>query len=257
MTWASLSFANPGIADPGAAASPRPPKSLVRQVDRDDPRAMRVLGQFYLDRAPDPEALKKAAFWFDRAARMDDHAAQAQVSLMYERGQGVAPNPERAAWFAGHATRSGLAADQHRYARLLEAGIGLPANLDEAQRWHRLAADQGHAISAAWLGTRLAQAAATREQTGEAIRYLAVAARGGDESSARSLEQLRAQFEAVSTRPNVNIRRAPSLKAEVLARTTPVTQVYVLGERAEGWLEVYRPQGHVIGYASSRALMGG
>jgi len=137
---AVLTASIPSDADKG----PRPPRDLVKRCDKDEPEAMRLLGQFWwAHAAEDPAALKKAVFWIERAATVDDHAAQLMASEFYEKGIGVAQNPTRAAWFAMHAARSGNAKAQERYAHFLQTGFGVDADPEEARLWYAKAAAQG------------------------------------------------------------------------------------------------------------------
>lgn len=253
VTWALLSTSLPTEAE----RTPSPPKKLVKRVDKDDPEAMRLLGQFYWAYQEDPAALKKAVFWLERAATVDDHPAQIMASEFYEKGIGVTANAQRSAWFAMFAARSGDANSQYRYAHFLETGYGVPADPQEARAWYRKAADQGQPLAARWMGEDLSMIRDNAVAQSEAVRYLAIAARQGDAAAADKLASLSTGLRRLDgVPPNVNIRKAPSPAADVVARTERVKVMYSLGEKAEGWVEVYRPDGYVTGFASRRALTG-
>lgn len=253
VLWALMTTSLPSEAE----KTPLPPKKLVKRCDQDDPVAMRLLGEFYLPYQSDPAALKKAVFWIERAATVDDHPAQIMASDFYERGFGVPKNPERAAWFAMHAARSGDVDSQARYAHFLEIGYGVPADPQAARDWYRKAADQGHAQAARWMGDDLAMIDDNAVARSESIRYLAIAARQGDAEAARKLGTMSAGLDPIEdVRPNVNIRRSPSATAAVVARTARINVMYSLGDKTDGWVEVYRPDGFVTGFVSRRALTG-
>lgn len=240
-----------------AERTPAAPKQLLKRVNHDDPEGMRLLGQFYWAYQTDPEALKKAVFWIERAATVDDHPAQIMASDFYEKGIGVPQNAQRSTWFAMHAAHSGDANSQYRYAHFLETGYGVEANVEEARTWYRRAAEQGQPKAAAWMGADLARDTANADALRDAVHFLAIAARQGDADSAQTLASLSGKLDPIEDfKPNVSIRKSPSQTADVVARTAPVSVIYSLGERAKGWVEVYRPDGYVTGYASTRALTG-
>jgi hypothetical protein len=241
-----------------AADIPAAPAKLLWRADRDDPQGMRLLGEYYLQYANrNPEALRKAVFWIERAATVDDHPAQALSSQFYQKGIGVPKNPERATWFAMHAARSGDVDSQFRYALFLETGAGVKPNMPEALSWYRKAADRNHRNAASVLGQYLARNAKTVDAQLEAVRYLSKASRMGDSQAGLVLTKLSARLARVTRqKPNVNIRKLPSLKSEVVAQTSPVKAIYSLGEVAEGWVAVYRPDDAVTGYAFVKALSG-
>ncbi|MEE2693938.1 MAG: SPOR domain-containing protein [Pseudomonadota bacterium] len=145
-----------------------------------DPLAMFLLGQlleFGLSDSPDYE---QAAIYYAAAAELGHAEAQARLARFYEEGWGVPQSFEMAnKWYslatlqwnsdqrvplgsnyatgrniAKHSTytiqrfqraaQGGVAEAQFDLANAYETGNGVPADTIKAEKWYRVAADQGH-----------------------------------------------------------------------------------------------------------------
>ncbi len=102
-------------------------------------------------RESDPQARQ----WFERAARQGLAAAQFQLGNMY--AYGLAELPEgadiyrvAAQWYF-EAARQGLAEAQYSLGILFLTGSGVQLSQEEALKWIRRAAEQGHADAKAYL----------------------------------------------------------------------------------------------------------
>ncbi|MET0274043.1 MAG: tetratricopeptide repeat protein, partial [Phenylobacterium sp.] len=83
----------------------------------------------------------QARAWYRKAADQDHPAAQLNLGLMYEEGQGVAPDLQQAAAWYRRAADHGEATAQYSLGLLYEAGRGVPQDNVQALKWLSLAAD--------------------------------------------------------------------------------------------------------------------
>ncbi|MCG6872325.1 MAG: sel1 repeat family protein [Gammaproteobacteria bacterium] len=114
--------------------------SLRHQAELGDPEAQYILAWRYYQPGVKhgiPHNLKKAAQWYDRAARNDHTRAQYNLGVLYLKGLGVNPSPVSAyAWLdlaarKGHPSatsaagqlRASLNSEQLAAARALEAEL--------------------------------------------------------------------------------------------------------------------------------------
>lgn len=96
-----------------------------------------------------------ARTWFDRAARQGLAEAQFRLGTMYAFGHAAAPegeDPHRLAalWFF-EAASQGHAEAQYSLGILFVTGSGVVQSTEEAERWMRRAAEQGHTDARAYL----------------------------------------------------------------------------------------------------------
>lgn len=156
------------------SASADPLQDAVAAVQRKDyPTAVRLLDP--LARAGNPvaqlrlgllyyhghgvrESDSEALVWFERAARQGLAEAQFQLGNMYAYGHASAGpdgDPQRLAaqWYF-EAARRGHADARYSLGILFLTGTGVVQNQIEAEKWIRLAAEQGHPDAASYLKGR-------------------------------------------------------------------------------------------------------
>jgi hypothetical protein len=81
--------------------------------------------------------------WYRKAADQGYAAAQSNLGIMYERGQGVPQDYTQAVdWYRKAADR-GNAVAQNNLGIMYEEGLGVPQDHTQAVEWYRKAADQG------------------------------------------------------------------------------------------------------------------
>jgi uncharacterized protein len=91
-----------------------------------------------------------AASEFDETkalAELGMAAAQNNLALMYDNGEGVPENDAEAVKWYRKAADQGLVEAQFNLGNMYESGEGVPENDAEAVKWYRKAADQGLARS--------------------------------------------------------------------------------------------------------------
>ena len=84
----------------------------------------------------------QAAKWFREAAEQGDPAAQFNLGVLYETGQGVPQNYAEAVKWYHAAAEQGEPQAQFNLGVFYETGQVVPQNYEEAVKWYRLAAEQ-------------------------------------------------------------------------------------------------------------------
>jgi TPR repeat protein len=125
---------------------------LLRPLaEQGDPAAQIELALLYFRGRGVPEDDAAAFRWFSRAAGLGSTEAMYHLGNMYAFGHGV-PKEEsdpdqRAAQFYFEAARRGHAGAQHGLGILYLTGKGVQQSREEAEKWFRRAAAQGHVES--------------------------------------------------------------------------------------------------------------
>lgn len=118
----------------------------------DDPRALYLLGQCYANGRGIQRDVEQAFNLFERAARLGDLDAKHDLAVMIMNPpSGVEANPRYAASLLKEGAQAGNVNCMHSYARCLWEGAGVRKDQDEALKWFRKAAAQGHQGAARWL----------------------------------------------------------------------------------------------------------
>lgn len=130
--------------------------------------------------------LKGAREIWERMAGDGNGQAMNNLGVLYDQGQGVEPDPGRAAhWFA-QAANAGNAAGMSNYGRMLEQGRGVPPNPSEAARWFDLAARKGQAEAQYNLGLMYENGRGVdRDESAAAAWYSRAASQNQREALAR------------------------------------------------------------------------
>lgn len=84
----------------------------------------------------------QAAKWFREAAELGDPAAQFNLGVLYETGQGVTQNYAEAVKWYHAAADQGEPQAQFNLGVFYETGQVVPQNFEEAVKWYELAAEQ-------------------------------------------------------------------------------------------------------------------
>jgi TPR repeat protein len=128
-----------------------------------NPQAQLHVGQLHYHGHGVRESDAQARQWFERAARQGLAQAQFQLGNMYAYGLADLPDEAdtyrlAAQWYF-EAARQGLADAQYSLGILFLTGSGVQQSRDEATKWIRRAAAQGHADASAYLSGDAAGAA--------------------------------------------------------------------------------------------------
>jgi len=134
-----------------------------QDAEAGEPAAQRNLGLLYLNGQGVARNPQQAAFWFTRSADQGFAPAAANLADMYLRGRGVPGDRRKAAEYMRIAAEGGLPESQHNMGIFYEHGVGVAKDEDTAVFWYRRAAAQNFAKSADRLAVLRPNAAAESE----------------------------------------------------------------------------------------------
>lgn len=115
---------------------------LISQAGKGDAAAEFQLGLAYEEGNGTEPDYGRAAEWYEKAANAGNSAAQNNLGVLYATGRGVQWDDARALSWYLRAAVSGNAAAQNNVGYMYSNGRGTRADLAEAARWYRKAAAQ-------------------------------------------------------------------------------------------------------------------
>ena len=113
-------------------------------------------------------------------AKTGDAAAQHNLAVMLDHGQGVAEDDATALGWYKRAAENGHAASQYTLGLLFSKGHGVERDMGQALVWYKKAAEQGHVESAYILGVLHDFGKGVRRDDVEAVKWYRKAAEQGD-----------------------------------------------------------------------------
>lgn len=173
---------------PNAGASPDDSLQVLKQeAEAGNPRAQDRLAHLYMRGLGVPNELKKAVFWYQKAATNGNLDAQRNLGWLFWRGKGVSKDPLRAkkwlvkAALSGDAkamnllgvlflsdkdprdlgrgvtwlkkgARAGNRESMFNLGSLYDRGLGVPLDYSQAARWWKKAASRGDTAAETGLG---------------------------------------------------------------------------------------------------------
>ena len=109
-------------------------------------------------------------------AEQGDSAAQRNLGLMYDNGQGVPQNDKTAVKWYRLSAEQGNANAQSNLGVMYAKGKGVPQNDKTAVQWYRLAAEQGFASAQFHLGVMYANGRGVPQDHKTAVKWYGLAA---------------------------------------------------------------------------------
>lgn len=153
-------------------------EELQKMADAGNAEAqMRLAVMYYtgsMDGKPD---LKKARYWYEKAAAQDQPTALFNLGVMYEKGEGVEKDADKALVYYCRAADKGLVEAQ------LNAAVefrDLRQDLGKAAHYFQMAADHGHKAAQREFGRMLLEGQGVKRDLPLALKYLDAAASTGD-----------------------------------------------------------------------------
>jgi len=136
---------------------------------------------------PDPA---RAAVYFHHAAQAGHTRAMSNYGRLLEQGRGVAKNEEQAAYWFHKAAESGLAEAQYNLGLMYERGRGVPKNEHDAAAWYSRAAADGQSAALERLGLLYRDGRGVSHNATRATLLLYSAAMDGRQDAIQALEQM-------------------------------------------------------------------
>ena len=177
-----------------------------------DARAQYTLGMMFdggQGVAPDPA---QAIHWFELAAAQGNDGAQYNLGVMAEQGRGMARDPAQALKWYRQAAEHGHPVAQYNLALLYQSGIGTARDDRMALQWFARAAQQGDTQAQHSLGMMLARGQGVAPDPVRGLMWIDLAAALGEVPAVQSAEQLAARM-----RP-ADVERARILASDCMRR---------------------------------------
>jgi TPR repeat protein len=168
---------------------------LIASAAAGDPAAAYEVGVRLTQRLG-PAGTEQAVSWFDRAAKAGIAPAQLALGGIYEKGLGVAKDPQLARVYYLAAAQRGNAKAMHNLAVLYAQGVGGNPDYATAAEWFRKAAMHGLPDSQFNLAVLYERGAGIEPNPVEACRWFALAARQGDPAAVRKRDEIAQQLDA-------------------------------------------------------------
>jgi localization factor PodJL len=182
------------VSDGAKANAPAPSADKVMQLaNAGNPIALTILGLRALDGTPAnlPDAVK----FLSQAAEKGQAVAQYRLGTLYERGQGVAADPAKAAHWYEMAANQGNRKAMHNLAVSYASGAnGGKKNMAEAARWFAKAAALGLSDSQFNLAVLYERGDGVPQSLLDAFKWYSIAATAGDSESKQRMNVLQTQL---------------------------------------------------------------
>jgi localization factor PodJL len=143
-----------------------------------------------------PAGTEQAVSWLDRAAKAGIAPAQLALGGIYEKGLGVAKDPQLARVYYLAAAQRGNAKAMHNLAVLYAQGAGGNLDYASAAQWFRKAAMHGLTDSQFNLAVLYERGAGVECNPIEAYKWFALAARPGDPAAVKKRDEIAQQLDA-------------------------------------------------------------
>ena len=123
-----------------------------KRAEQGDAHAEFMLGAMYNFGQGVLQDYERASLWYRKAADQGVAGAQYNLGIMYDTGQGVAQDHAMALQFYRAAADQGMAGAQYNLALSYAQGLGVPRDYKAAAGLYRQAAEQGFAAAELNLG---------------------------------------------------------------------------------------------------------
>ena len=138
------------------------------------------LGEKYYNGDGVEKDYEKAVEYYEKAAELENAAAQNNLGLCYENGHGVLQDYKEAVKWYRKAAEQGNTVAQYNLGHCYANGIGVPRDYKEAVKWYRKAAEQGDTAAQNNLGGCYANGRGVPQDYKEAVKWYRKAAEQGD-----------------------------------------------------------------------------
>ena len=165
-------------------------KCFQKAADLGHAAAQEQLGMLYNNGEGVPENCRTAFHWYCMAGNQGHARAQAAVAGCYRAGLGIDRDYAKAVEFYRKAGDGGYAHAYTTLAYWYEKGDGVSQDLEEALRWWTKSAEAGNSEAAFLLGCRYRLGKNVSRDNAQAAKWFKIAAERGDSKSAHYLGQL-------------------------------------------------------------------
>jgi uncharacterized protein len=155
-------------------------REATRRIDeKNDPKAMTLLGELYADGLGVPNDDKKAEEWYRLAARRGDREAMFALAMFRLTGRGGPQNRPEAVNLLSEAAKLGHVVAAYDLALLYLEGQMLPQDFGRAAELMKSAAEAGNPQAQYALATFYKDGRGVKQDVQESTRWLGASARSG------------------------------------------------------------------------------
>ena len=147
----------------------------THRAQKDDPKAMTMLGELYAEGLAVPQDDKKAAEWYKLAADRGDRNAMFALAMFRVTGRAGPRDREQSAKWLAAAAKLGHPLAAYDLALLYMEGQLFPQDFARAAELLRIAANAGNADAQYALGTFYKEGRGVKKDMAEAVRLFALA----------------------------------------------------------------------------------
>ena len=148
-------------------------------AEQGDARAQFNLAIMYENGDGVPQDNQKAVEWYRKAAEQGHANAQLNLGFMYEKSYGVPQDKQKAVEWYRKAAEQGHATAQYNLAIMYKKGEGVPQDKKKAVEWYHKAAEQGFASAQYSLGIMYYNGEGVQQDKKKAIEWFQKAAEQG------------------------------------------------------------------------------
>src|SRR5690606_2137497 len=197
--------------------------------------------------------VRRAMDLLEQAAAEGQAGARYELGLIKEEGRLVPKDIAAARWHYLFGAEAGHALSQFKLGYLLSTYE--PRDLASSVEWTRKAAEQNIPEAQNNLGLAYERGEGIDLNWASAVYWYAKAAQQGNEVATNNLARLipKRTYRQVSV-ADANLREAPNRAAKILATLSKATVVYPIDTPTADWLEVYVPEGHLLGFMAASTL---
>lgn len=151
----------------------------------DSEAAYRIAEIYYMDERTMDESVR----WYSSVANQGHSKAQNSLGYMYEHGEGVVKDLNKAFYWFQKAAMSGNRNAQHNLAFFYYQGLGTAVDYKKAFEWYTKAASQGHQGAQNNLGVLYEYGYGVERSMSQAIKWYKIAADNGNEDGQNNYER--------------------------------------------------------------------
>ena len=160
---------------------------------------------------------KKAAYWYEKAAKAGDPGAQQQIGYLYQTGVGVDRDPERAVQWYQRAAAGGLTSAKVNLGVAYVLGLGVRKDPDFAIQLFLEAARKGNGTAACYLGDMYYFGMGVAKDEPEARNWFEAGAKLHNAKAQFSLAMMLYQRDNLTTKGEIKLLRESAHGGYVLA----------------------------------------
>lgn len=243
------------ISGSGVARSPGEAyRWYAKAAAQQHPGALFSLGSLYFNGDGVDRSAEQAAKYYRRAADLGHPGAMDNLGVFYREGIVFEANDQEALKWFERAAEAGHPRAPTNAGWMYANGRGTPKDFTKAADWYRKGQRAGDVVAVYNLGLFYALGQGVDPDPEQAMRYIAYAAARGHEGAIADAATLASRLAVATTTGRAGIYAVPTSADSPLGQLAEGTQVHILAEPNDEWVEIYLSDGHQTGFVMRRHL---